>query len=104
MHNTGEGSGTDRLNETLCHHKTMFKAALVIPAFLSAAVTGLHAENHALNMRQAVELALKQNPDIVLARLDEQRTREAVRVARDPFTPRVGAGSGLAYSDGFPMA
>ena len=56
-----------------------------------------------MTLRQAVELALKQNPDIVLARLDEEKIRQGVRVARDPFTPRVTVGSGLAYSDGFPM-
>jgi outer membrane protein TolC len=51
-----------------------------------------------------VELALKQNPDIVLARLDEEKARQGVRVARDPFSPRVTVGSGLAYSNGFPMS
>ncbi len=56
-----------------------------------------------MTLRQAVELALKQNPDIVLARLDEEKVRQSVRVARDPFTPRITVGSGLAYSDGFPM-
>jgi outer membrane protein TolC len=81
----------------------MFKAALVVPAMLAAGF-GLRAETHKLTMQQAVELALKQNPDIVLARLDEQRMHEGIRIARDPFTPRIGAGSGLAYSDGFPMA
>ncbi|HEX3879372.1 MAG TPA: TolC family protein [Bryobacteraceae bacterium] len=81
----------------------MFKAALVVPAMLAAGF-GLRAETHKLTMQQAVELALKQNPDIVLARLDEQRMHEGIRIARDPFTLRIGAGSGLAYSDGFPMA
>jgi outer membrane protein TolC len=55
-------------------------------------------------MRQAVELALKQNPDILMARLDEQKAAESVREVRDPFTPRLVAGSGLAYSSGFPMS
>jgi outer membrane protein len=40
----------------------------------------------------------------VLARLDAEKMRQGVRVARDPFTPRVTVGSGLAYSDGFPMS
>src|SRR5207247_348721 len=35
---------------------------------------------------------------------DEQKAVQAVRLARDPFTPRIGVGSGLAYSSGFPMS
>jgi outer membrane protein TolC len=57
-----------------------------------------------MTLRQAVETALKQNPDITLARLDEGKARQGVRVAKDPFTPRLIVGSGLAYSNGFPMS
>ncbi len=46
----------------------------------------------------------KQNPDIALARLDEEKARQGIRLAHGPFTPRVTAGSGLAYSDGFPVS
>lgn len=55
-------------------------------------------------MRQAVEIALRQNTDIMMARLDEQKALQGVRVAQDPFTPRITVGSGLAYSNGFPMS
>ena len=64
----------------------------------------LFGETHSMTLRQAIELALKQNPDVALARLDEEKLHEGVRLARDPFSPRVTVGSGLAYSDGFPMA
>jgi outer membrane protein TolC len=57
-----------------------------------------------MTLRQAVETALKQNPDITLARLDEEKARQGVRVAKDPFTPRLIVGSGMAYSNGFPMS
>lgn len=49
-------------------------------------------------------MAVQQNPDVVLARLDEETARLGVRVAKDPFSPRVTVGSGLAYSNGFPMS
>ena len=65
-------------------------------------VAGASAEIHTLTMRQAVELALKQSPEVVIARLDEQRAREQVRIAKDPFTPKVYGGSGLAYTNGYP--
>jgi outer membrane protein len=64
----------------------------------------LHAEIRPMTLRQAVEMAIKQNPDIALARLDAEKARQGVRVARDPFTPRLTVGSGLAYSNGFPMS
>jgi outer membrane protein TolC len=57
-----------------------------------------------MTLRQAVETALKQSPDVALARLDEERARQGIRVAHDPFTPRITIGSGLAYSNGFPMS
>jgi len=57
-----------------------------------------------MTLRQAVEMAVRQNPDIVLARLDEQKAQQAVRLAKDPFTPRITVGSGLAYTNGFPMS
>jgi outer membrane protein len=78
--------------------------AIALFAIACGLTLSLQAEVHSLTLRQAVELALKQNPDIVLARLDEEKVRQGIRVARDPFSPRVTAGSGLAYSDGFPMS
>ncbi len=65
--------------------------------------TGLHAEVHTLTLSQALDLALKQNPDLTLTRLDEQKVVQGVQLAKDPFTPRVTAGSGLAYVSGFPI-
>jgi outer membrane protein TolC len=70
-------------------------------AFLS---NGLFAEVLPMTLRQAVEAAMKQSPEVALARLDEDKARLGIRVARDPFTPRVAVGSGLAYSNGMPMS
>src|SRR5215471_10371725 len=64
----------------------------------------LHAAERKMTLRQAVTLAVQQNPDVALARFDEENARQAVRVAKDPFSPRVTVGSGLAYSNGFPMS
>ncbi len=62
------------------------------------------AEVHPLTLRQAVAIALKENPDLVLARLDEQKAQSAIRVARDPFVPKVYAGSGAAKVWGYPSS
>jgi len=68
--------------------------------FLTAACA--FAEVHPLTLRQAVDLALKENPDLVLSRLDEQKAQAAIRVAHDPFVPKVYAGSGAAKVWGYP--
>ena len=57
-----------------------------------------------MTLREAVVRAVARNPDITLARLDQENARHGVQVARDPFTPRLTVGSGLAYSNGFPMS
>ncbi|PWU07700.1 MAG: hypothetical protein C5B51_09540 [Terriglobia bacterium] len=75
--------------------------ALVVSLVLASA---LRAEVFPMTLRQAVDTALKQNPELTLARLDQEKARQAVRQARDPFTPRIVVGSGLAYSNGFPMS
>ncbi len=64
----------------------------------------LPAETRSMTLRQAVETAMTQNADLVLSRLDEQRAALNVRVARDPFVPKVTVGSGLAYTNGFPLS
>ena len=64
----------------------------------------LAAETTTLTLKQAVDLALRQNPDITIARLDEMRAALDVQVVKEPILPRVYAGSGLAYSNGFPMS
>jgi outer membrane protein len=62
------------------------------------------AETHTLTIQQAVDRAVSQNPEVVMARMDEIKANAAIRVAKDPFSPHVGGGSGLAYSYGFPLS
>ena len=73
------------------------------PTFVLIFATALGlAETHSLTLRQAVEIALKENPDLVLSRLDEQKAQAGIRVAKDPFVPKVYAGSGDAKTWGYP--
>ena len=62
------------------------------------------AEVHSLTLREAVDIAVKENADVVLARLDEQKAQAAVRIAKDPFSPKLYAGSGLAKTFGYPSS
>ena len=71
---------------------------------LLASTFSLFGEVRVLTLRQALEMAMAQNPDVLLARLDAQKAREQVTVTRDPFRPKVFAGSGAAWSTGFPSS
>jgi outer membrane protein len=81
----------------------MRRIVFLIAAAFSAALS-VRAETHTLTLKQAVDRALAQNPEVVMARLDQARSALGARVAQSPFRPRVDAGSGLAYSNGFPLS
>jgi outer membrane protein TolC len=72
-------------------------SALVLMLSLCAS-----AEVRTMTLRRALEMALSQNPDLLLARLDQEKARSHVTVVRDPFAPKVYAGSGAAWTTGFP--
>ncbi len=74
---------------------------LLVLAFTAVA---LSAEVRTLTLQQAIELAVRQNPEVIIARLDEQKAQESVRIAGDSFSPKIIVGSGLAYTSGFPMS
>ena len=71
---------------------------------LAATAIAAHAETHVFTLQQVVGRALEQNPEIALARIDELKATRGIRLAKEPFYPRIGAGSGLAWSTGFPLS
>ena len=77
------------------------RACALAIVFLSCCSTA-SAEVHTLTLRQALDFAAKQNADVLLARLDAQRAEQGIRVAKDPFSPKVYGGSGLAWTSGYP--
>lgn len=77
----------------------MRKIALLLGIVFSA-----RAETYRLTQKQAVDRALAQNPEVVEARLDELKANQAVRYAQSPFSPRLGVGSGAAWTNGFPLS
>jgi outer membrane protein len=77
-------------------------AILLLGAALGATVCA--AETRTLTLKQALQLALQQNPDLIIARLDEQKAGEQVKINQSPFSPSVYAGSGLAWAYGFPSS
>ncbi|MEX2302872.1 MAG: TolC family protein [Bryobacterales bacterium] len=69
-----------------------------------AAQTVAESTARAITLKEVVRIALEQNPDVLLARLEEAKAKQAVVEARAPFTPQIGAGSGLAYTSGIPQS
>jgi outer membrane protein len=64
----------------------------------------LRAETITLTLKEAVARALQGSPDVALARLDEQKAALNVRVVKDPFSTKIGMGSGIAYTNGYPLS
>jgi outer membrane protein TolC len=75
---------------------------LLLVTFLTAFAA--RAETYRLTLKQAIDRALAQNPEVMMARIDEMKASAGVRLAHSPFVPKVGVGSGLAYSNGFPLS
>lgn len=71
---------------------------------LMTALAGMAAETHRLDLKGALRRAMDQAPEVLLSRYDEANAKQNVNVARDPFSPKVVMGSGLAYTYGFPMS
>lgn len=87
-----------QLGEGLAGYSDVMRALalLILPACLAA-------EPRVLTLKQAIDLALRQNTDLVISRLDEQKASLEVQAIREPLLPRVVVGSGLAYTSGMPM-
>jgi outer membrane protein len=83
------------------------KLVLLMPcrfALFALAPCLLFAETHRLGFDQALNRARTEAPEVLLARFDELQAKNAIRIAKDPFSPKVIVGSGLAYTYGFPMS
>ena len=79
--------------------KGVLRLRFLLPLLATALAS---AEVHSLTLQQTLDLASRQNPEVALARLDEQRAEQGIQVAQDPFRPKVYGGSGLAYTYGYP--
>jgi outer membrane protein TolC len=62
------------------------------------------AEVRTMTLREAVDRALKENPDLVIARLDLLKSQYSVKISKDPFVPKVFGGSGAAWTSGYPAS
>ncbi len=70
---------------------------LCIAACLSAPMSAQ------ISFTTAIDLALRNNPRVLLARADVDKANAALSQARDVYVPSLVGGSGLGYSYGFPV-
>ena len=83
----------------------VFSRVAAVLVFVVVASSALRAEPpRPITLRQAIGIALEQNPDVLLARLDAEKAGYAVREARAPFSPQLVVGSGLAATAGIPQS
>ena len=84
-------------------------AAVLACAALAVATTVARAQQAppsapSLTLRQAVAQAVERSRDVALARLRYEAAQRETAVSRSQFMPNLYAGSGAAYSNGFPLA
>lgn len=97
---TGESCSCGRCRSPL---GLVITASLLAGLILSAQ-PGLAQSVRPITLRQAVQLALKQNPDAALARIEALKASHGAVEARAAFSASVYAGSGLGYTDGIPQS
>jgi outer membrane protein TolC len=73
-----------------------------LTAFFVVFAISAAAETKTLTLKQALDMALEQNPDVLLARLEQQKARDQILIAKDPFYPKVYGGGGYAWTNGYP--
>lgn len=57
-----------------------------------------------MSLREFLKRVERRSAEVELARLEAERAWQRVELGRDPFVPKAFAGSGLAYTSGFPMS
>ncbi len=64
----------------------------------------LPAQTRPITLREAVQLALRSNPDLLLARIEHEKAEASTEVARAAFSPYAAVGSGLGWTSGIPQS
>ena len=67
-----------------------------------AAIAG--AQTRTISLREAVQIALQSNPDVLLARIEHEKAAASAAVARAAFSPYAAVGSGLGWTSGIPQS
>jgi outer membrane protein len=90
----------------ICGSRPCLSAALLV---VLSAVTGVRAQQSGqpqperLTLKEAVTRSLQNSHDLALARMQYQASQREVGLDRSRFRPNLYAGSGAAYTSGFPL-
>jgi outer membrane protein TolC len=82
----------------------LFRSVILFTVCCWCFAASAQDNQNAIPFRTAIELALKNSATSGIAAADLQRARSAYTQARDLFLPQVVVGSGLAYTNGFPLS
>ena len=84
----------------------VFAACMIFAGTLSASeqAGSPQPEARALTVQEAVRLTLSRSPEVLVAEAQAARAREALRESRSANLPRLFAGTGLAYNNGYPLS
>jgi outer membrane protein TolC len=77
---------------------------MIARIFLLLSVSVIPVVAEPVTLRHAVELALRNSTAMAVANADEKRAQQGYFEARNMYIPQVVIGSGLAYSNGFPLS
>lgn len=80
----------------------MTRLPLLAIACFAFTAAGLPAAAQ-ISFTTAVDLALKNNPKVLMAQADVAKAKAALSEAHDVYLPSIAGGSGLGYSYGFPI-
>jgi outer membrane protein TolC len=82
----------------------MKKLRFCLPALFVFLIFTLPCRAQELSFRRAIELAVKNSTGTALAQADQQSARAAYLAQKNLYLPQMTLGSGVAYSNGFPLS
>jgi outer membrane protein TolC len=82
----------------------LFRSVVFITVCCLLLAAGAQDNQSSIPFRTAIELALKNSAASGIATADLQRARAGYTRSRDLFLPQAAVGSGLAYTNGFPLS
>jgi outer membrane protein len=92
------------MNKRLIMFLVIFAACSSFRCLLFASEPEQQPEIRTLTIQEAVDMTLARSPEVLLAKAQAIRAREAVRESRSLNLPQVVTGTGLAYNNGFPLS
>jgi outer membrane protein TolC len=97
---------TQKNSSLACPTRAIAAVALAMAGLAAGGVAGAQQPPQAgrLTLRQAVAQAVDRSREVALARLRHEAAQREAALSRSQFLPNLYAGSGAAYSSGFPLA